>query len=506
MAVGDETNYDEIITFNICNKTSFTFDNSTLLERQRMARKCQKILSDWELHDWDLISEVMLCIKILCRDATMSVILVNNTSMVKNVIAAVPPPDDCVDELALNALSCLYNLTFTKKELCEHIDDALLTILVQYAVNATKLLPCADSETISKIEKSAGGVLIFSTHTSFNSVIWDSLYSSKDDLLIFKKEPLRVLYACIKHRPEWISNDDEYHGKIIQFCESHLLADPLDFDILNLLFICSAGNRRHPDPKVLLAICDNLEKMPPCKSARTADYTPYITTIGILSHFSKYFSFIRKQVCAKILPKRTIEDIRTRRPEDGDTVDAKLIRAFTSSSIELSMLCSELVFVLCKENIDRFTRRTGFGNAAGLLANRRLLVSKNAANEDFGNMQPDYSDNTDSDNDNDEEDFNCTEQEAEEIGSFHPVLGTHQKIDSIHLENMSDEQKEREANHLAHLIHEMSKHNVITPMSCDPDGKQTPLNIHPGIIADSLKVAAGLKRETDSEEDSDDDV
>merc|ERR1712226_1646580 len=72
-------------------------------------------------------------------------------------------------------------------------------------------------------------------------------------------------------------------------------------------------------------------------------------------------------------------------------------------------------------------------------------------------------------------------------------------------ENMSDDEKEREANRLASLINDMAVQGVIKPMSMDPlTGKQTELNMHPGIIADSLKYASGLKKETeDSEAESD---
>eukprot|EP01099_Mayorella_cantabrigiensis_P004051 TRINITY_DN3046_c0_g1_i1.p1 TRINITY_DN3046_c0_g1~~TRINITY_DN3046_c0_g1_i1.p1 ORF type:complete len:547 (-),score=156.08 TRINITY_DN3046_c0_g1_i1:102-1589(-) len=59
--------------------------------------------------------------------------------------------------------------------------------------------------------------------------------------------------------------------------------------------------------------------------------------------------------------------------ERGDSVAARLVRHMTSSNFGLKHYSQELLFTLCGENPDEFTRLAGFGSAAGLLATRNLL-------------------------------------------------------------------------------------------------------------------------------------
>ena len=41
------------------------------------------------------------------------------------------------------------------------------------------------------------------------------------------------------------------------------------------------------------------------------------------------------------------------------------------------------MFVLCKENVDRLVKYTGYGNAAGLLASRGLMAGGCSHKEDY---------------------------------------------------------------------------------------------------------------------------
>ncbi|KAJ4940971.1 hypothetical protein JOQ06_027259 [Pogonophryne albipinna] len=61
------------------------------------------------------------------------------------------------------------------------------------------------------------------------------------------------------------------------------------------------------------------------------------------------------------------------RPEEGSTVKSRLIRLMTNLDTDLKHCAADLIFVLCKENVGRFVKYTGYGNAAGLLATRGLL-------------------------------------------------------------------------------------------------------------------------------------
>lgn len=46
----------------------------------------------------------------------------------------------------------------------------------------------------------------------------------------------------------------------------------------------------------------------------------------------------------------------------------------TVPDTDVKQLVADWLFVLCKENVGRLIKYTGYGNAAGLLANRGLML------------------------------------------------------------------------------------------------------------------------------------
>uniref|UniRef100_A0A4W3GDW9 Synembryn n=1 Tax=Callorhinchus milii TaxID=7868 RepID=A0A4W3GDW9_CALMI len=88
----------------------------------------------------------------------------------------------------------------------------------------------------------------------------------------------------------------------------------------------------------------------------------------------------------QILPP--LRDVKTR-PEVGDALRNKLVRLMTHIDTDVKRCAAELLFVLCKENVSRFVKYTGYGNAAGLLAARGLLGG--------GRGEGSYSEDEDSD-------------------------------------------------------------------------------------------------------------
>ena len=82
------------------------------------------------------MSSALLLLKILVRDQRMTVVLINNTTLSKNVIACIPAEEsvatDC--EFINNCLACLYNLVYINKELCEYFDEPVIQRLVRYAL------------------------------------------------------------------------------------------------------------------------------------------------------------------------------------------------------------------------------------------------------------------------------------------------------------------------------------------------------------------------------------
>lgn len=128
----------------------------------------------------------------------------------------------------------------------------------------------------------------------------------------------------------------------------------------------------------------------------------------VLLKGSRSIAKFRCEVRQQILPP--LKDV-INRPEQGNTLRNKLCRLLTTPNVSLRDLVAELLFVLCKENgtklqhhlimfkiifvnklqflVGRMIKYTGFGNAAGLFANRGLLCKTS---------YPDYSsDSEDSD-------------------------------------------------------------------------------------------------------------
>lgn len=105
-------------------------------------------------------------------------------------------------------------------------------------------------------------------------------------------------------------------------------------------------------------------------------------------------AIIRKYLKLRILPPLKKTDV-LERPEVGPTLRNRLCALMTSPAGRVTELVCNFLFVLVKENgkaslhrlrlplsnlkwvfhfaVKRFIKYTGFGNAAGLLANRGLL-------------------------------------------------------------------------------------------------------------------------------------
>ncbi|PIK60443.1 putative synembryn-A [Apostichopus japonicus] len=110
---------------------------------------------------------------------------------------------------------------------------------------------------------------------------------------------------------------------------------------------------------------------------------------------------------------------------------------------------------MCK--IERLIKYTGYGNAAGMLARRGLLLG--------GRGSEDYSSDEDSD----------TEEYQQIRDQINPVTGRVEPERPDPMAGMSEEQKEIQAHELASMITRMSREGVIQPMAVGEDGNLIPL-------------------------------
>ncbi|XP_076615522.1 chaperone Ric-8A [Chaetodon auriga] len=184
--------------------------------------------------------------------------------------------------------------------------------------------------------------------------------------------------------------------------------------------------------------------------------------------------YIRKH----ILPP--LRDV-SHRPEEGSTVKSRLIRLMTHLDTDVKHCAADLIFVLCKENVSRFVKYTGYGNAAGLLATRGLLGGQGSRTLSSDGQ---YSSDSDSD----------TEEYRQVKDRINPVTGRVEAEQPDPMEGMTEEEKEEEAKRLIMLFNKLSRGNIIQPMGVDSEGKLVPMS---GLRENSLTE----ERESGSEND-----
>lgn len=176
--------------------------------------------------------------------------------------------------------------------------------------------------------------------------------------------------------------------------------------------------------------------------------------LKVLVCLAKSHRLLRRYLRNHILPPLRGVDLKTR-PEEGNTIRNKLCRLLTSPDTSVSTMAAELLFVLCKEKVGRFVKHTGYGNAAGLLARRGLLMG--------GRGDNDYS-STDEDSD--------TEEYVEKEHLVNPITGCmDSQVHSNPFAEMSEEQKEYEAVQLANLITKLHNMGVVRPARVDETGR-----------------------------------
>ncbi|XP_034717023.1 synembryn-A isoform X2 [Etheostoma cragini] len=150
------------------------------------------------------------------------------------------------------------------------------------------------------------------------------------------------------------------------------------------------------------------------------------------------------------------------KPEEGSTVKSRLIRLMTHMDTDLKHCAADLIFVLCKENVSRFIKYTGYGNAAGLLATRGLLGGQGSR---IFTSDAQYSSDSDSD----------TEEYRQVRDRINPVTGRVEVEQPDPMEGMTEEEKEEEAKRLFMLFNKLSRENIIQPMGVDPEGRLVPM-------------------------------
>ncbi|XP_029638977.1 synembryn-A-like [Octopus sinensis] len=216
-----------------------------------------------------------------------------------------------------------------------------------------------------------------------------------------------------------------------------------------------------------------LHSKPPC--SMSDNLTPIL---HCLCEASRNNRSIRKFCRLKVLPPMR-DEVRNL-PEEGDTLRNRLCQLLTSLSSSIKHLVPDFLFTLCKENVDRMIKYTGYGNCAGLLAERGLLMGGR------GKMASYSSESEDSE----------TEEYSELRPMVNPVTGRWEEERPKAIDNMSEEQKEYEAMKAVDLIHKLHEKGVIQPGCLGSDGRPTPIS-HILQLTENIKIAPEASSDSD---------
>lgn len=233
---------------------------------------------------------------------------------------------------------------------------------------------------------------------------------------------------------------------------------------------------KYADMSSICILLKFLDKRLDCKTQLVENISPIAVA---LIRLAKAESTIREYVRFQVLPP--LKDVMNR-PEEGNTLRAKLCKLLTSPLTQLRDLVAELLFVLCKENVHRMVKYTGYGNAAGMLATKGLL----------GRSQPETQ-NQSSDSEDSE-----TEEYLKYKDLINPVIGCFEPPRSNPLEGMTEEQKEYEVLQLVNLVDKLTSGGVVRPCRIGEDGKPKPIE-HVLELQNELPKQQYGRKDSDSE-------
>ncbi|KAF2368730.1 Guanine nucleotide exchange factor Ric8 [Trinorchestia longiramus] len=223
----------------------------------------------------------------------------------------------------------------------------------------------------------------------------------------------------------------------------------------------AGGQRRRPtvykdaDMSALVQILSFLHaRLNADESQSSENLTPVLTMlVTVCQSSSKVRQFVRQRV---LPPLRDV----THRPEEGNSLRGRLVSLMTSPVMELKHLSATLLFVLCKQSVERLIKYSGYGNCAGLLASLGLLAG--------GELNTEAQEQSESD-DSDTEEYHRVRH------MVNPVTGCYEPVRPNPMENMSEEQKEYEAIKLVNTLDKLIRTGDIKPCGVGPDGNPQPL-------------------------------
>ncbi|CDS39817.1 Synembryn A [Echinococcus multilocularis] len=455
-------------------------------------------------------SDAIVCLLILSRDPDYQKRLseCDMLHLLFREAAILPdspkPPDECI----VGALKCLSNVIFKNPEVIQdlrlkHCLDALLDRCeaqikgspnFQIALFDLKVLfLCSALESASRLEiltsRFESDIFVnllrwtlasdFSVHPQMFDITIETLkllfnlsYAKKErdydqrlyestyrDLTTVIRELLVKFVEPRERRMELVSHSVNFLTSVPSACYVGLL-----FPSSNVDDSLRSGDF-HTDPQVTRALSvlvefltyqlDQDDKSP----SRSGHLLSPILTV--MATASKVNRTIRKYLRMRLLPHLGA-DVK-RLPETGNTLRNRLCSRLTAKAnlddgtVEAVAL---LIFILCKEKVDRAVKYSGFGNFVGFLSRHGLMAPSGGRGGDDA-----YS-SASSDSE--------TEDYRELKDQINPVTGRVEPPRCNPMEGLSDEQKEFEAMQLVNKIDQLQRSGLIQPGVVGEDGRVRP--------------------------------
>ncbi|KAI4487043.1 hypothetical protein M0802_012098 [Mischocyttarus mexicanus] len=303
-----------------------------------------------------------------------------------------------------------------------------------------------------------------------------NLYIHSEDSAIEEQEKNKKLTTSLYtflYNKNWSNNNDLVSNVI-----NLLTAIPLN-NYIQMMQSSESDNDgdnilyQNTDVTTISVILEFLDNRLNYTENQLENLSPVVT---VLIRLVKADKSVRKYVRLQVLPP--LKDVM-KRPEEGTTLKAKLCKLLTSPITKLRDIVAEFLFILCKENVSRMVKYTGYGNAAGMFANKGLL----GRNQE----KISYSDSEDSD----------TEEYLKYKEQINPVTGCYEKAKPNLLDRMTEEQKEYEALQLVNLVDQLTRGGLVRPCRIGNDGKPKPIE-HVLELQDELQKQQ-YRRESDSD-------
>ncbi|GAA53360.1 synembryn-A [Clonorchis sinensis] len=504
---------------NFVQEHDFDFSLKTVDEEQKelILRRCLDVLKSGE--ETELV-KCLSCLRILSRDERCLDQL-KDENVIDRLLSCAFPSGEILNELqAVEALKTLSNLLFKRPSILNHLKSAdviqklvsrlkthrdtvsrsdLLQLDLKLLFLLSGLDPTVRQELVDRNE-------VFSLLADLLCTFQSVPLSTKDYQLISDIFKVAFLFLFLIFFSRWLIILDIPSNAVQPICSqlvNFLNVMPRRSFKLLISMKGGAAVQEMTSIQVLLDFLDT-ELVPvsaPCYIPQPGLEETLCPVLNALTRAAQGNRDIRKYCRAKVLPHLRAE-VRNL-PEEGATMRNRLCKLLTNPSHGVSELVALFLFVLCKEDIGRAVKYTGFGNFAGFLARHALLggASKKSARSKAEQIAVENSQGATTAVEEDsaqEYSSASSDSETEEYkrlkDEVNPVTGRWEASRADPMEGMSEEQKEYFAMELVNNIDKLQRGGVIQPGRVGEDGRVKPVS-H---VLELLETAKTVQKEEDS--------